>query len=174
LRLHQAHFDPDNLSVAPAHQSQSSNMADTLKNMPLPTIDRPFGVELWPIFDTAYRIVMGSPPTKFMFIPGVTPLSTITACATMLITYYMTIFGGREVMKNRQPFNLNGLFMVHNLLLTAISFILLVLFVEQLVPTLWHNGIFFAVCDKRGGWTPHLVTLYYVRPPQPLFVKPSN
>ena len=138
-------------------------MADALRKIPLPTIDRPFGIELWPFFDHAYSKLVGYPPTKFVFIPGVTPLSTLASCAGILITYYITIFAGREAMKNVRPFNLNGLFMVHNLYLTVISAILLVLFVEQLVPTVWRNGIFFSICDHRGGWTPPLVTLYYVR-----------
>ena len=65
-------------------------------------------------------------------------------------------------MKNREPFKLNGLFMIHNLYLTFISGILLVLFIEQLVPTLWRQGVFYAICDHRGGWTPPMVVLYYV------------
>ena len=137
-------------------------MANALKNIPSPTLHRPFAVELWPIFDAAYSKVAGYPPTKFVFVPGVTPMSTFYSCAAMLITYYITIFGGRELMKNAQPFNLNSLFMIHNLYLTIISAVLLVLFIEQLVPTVWANGIFYAICDPRGGWTAPLVTLYYV------------
>ena len=137
-------------------------MADILKSVHLPTLDRPFGIELWPYFSTAYSKLMGFPPTKFVFVPGVTPLSTLSACATMLITYYVTIFAGREFMRNREPFKLNGLFMLHNLYLTLISGVLLALFVEQLLSTIWRNGIFYAICDYRGGWTAPLVTLYYV------------
>lgn len=66
-------------------------------------------------------------------------------------------------MKNREPFKLNSLFMVHNLALTIISGVLLSLFAEQLVPTVARNGVFYAICDYRGGWTAPLVTLYYVR-----------
>lgn len=65
-------------------------------------------------------------------------------------------------MKNREPVKLNALFMVHNLYLTVASAIMLVLFIEQLVPTVWRRGIFFAICDHRGGWTRELVVLYYV------------
>lgn len=68
-------------------------------------------------------------------------------------------------MKNREPFKLNGLFMVHNLALTIISGVLLALFTEQLLPTIARNGVFYAICDHRGGWTAPLVTLYYVRTP---------
>ena len=136
---------------------------DSLKSIPRPTLDRPFAIELWPLFDKAYAQAAGFSANKFVFVPGETPLSTLTASATMLITYYVTIFAGREFMKNREPFKLNGLFMVHNLLLTAISGTLLALFTEQLVPTVWRNGIFYAICDHRGGWTTPLVILYYVR-----------
>lgn len=137
-------------------------MADVFKNIPLPTLDRPFAVELWPYFDAIYTKITGYAATKFVFVPGVTPMSTLSACAATLIAYYVAIFGGRELMKNQQPFNLNGLFMAHNLGLTIISAVLLVLFIEQLVPTVWRGGIFYAICDIRGGWTAPLVTLYYV------------
>jgi len=65
-------------------------------------------------------------------------------------------------MRNRKPFKLNGPFMVHNFYLTAISAILLALFLEQLIPTVYNHGIFYAICDVKGGWTPPLVTLYYL------------
>ena len=138
--------------------------ADALKAIPfaVPTLDIPFGVELWPIFEQVYTKVMGYSPTAFNFVPGHTPLSTLQATATMLITYYVTVFVGREFMKNRQPFKLNGLFMIHNLYLTLASGVMLALFVEQLVPTVWRRGVFFAICDHRGGWTKPLITLYYV------------
>lgn len=89
-------------------------------------------------------------------------MSTLKATVVLLSTYYITVFAGREVMKNRAPLNLNRLFMVHNLYLTIISGTLLALFIEQLLPTVWRNGIFFAICDHRGGWTEPLVALYYV------------
>ncbi|KAL2010684.1 hypothetical protein VTN00DRAFT_6491 [Thermoascus crustaceus] len=135
---------------------------DALKNITLPTIDRPFGIELWPIFDKAFTSVVGYSPTEFKFVEGVTPMSTFKETAAALITYYIIIFGGREVMKNFPALKLNGLFMIHNFYLTAISAILLALFIEQLLPTLWRHGIFFAICDHNGGWTPPLVVLYYL------------
>ncbi|KAL9071014.1 MAG: hypothetical protein Q9161_004514 [Pseudevernia consocians] len=133
-----------------------------LGSIPFPTLDRPFIVELWPQFDKLYSRVVGHSANKFVFVPGATPLSTFTATVTMLITYYVTVFAGREFMKNREPFKLNSLFMVHNLALTIISGVLLALFTEQLVPTIARNGVFYAICDHRGGWTAPLVTLYYL------------
>ena len=137
--------------------------SEDLSYIPLPTLDRPFIVELWPHFDQLYSRIVGHPASNFVFVPGVTPLSTFKATATMLVTYYLTVFAGREFMKSREPFKLTGLFMVHNLALTIISAVLLALFTEQLVPTIARNGVFYAICDHRGGWTARLVTLYYVR-----------
>lgn len=137
-------------------------MADLLQKVPMPTLDRPFGVHLWPIFDKAYEQVMGYPASHFQFIEGVTPMSTFKETATMLVVYYVVIFGGREVMKNFSALKLNTLFMIHNFLLTAISAILLALFVEQLLPTLVRHGVFYSICDHRGGWTQPLIILYYV------------
>ncbi|KAL1850277.1 Fatty acyl-CoA elongase/Polyunsaturated fatty acid specific elongation enzyme [Paecilomyces lecythidis] len=137
-------------------------MADALKNLPLPTLDRPFGIELWPIFDKAFEAVVGYPAHDFRFVEGVTPMSTLKETAISLVSYYIIIFGGREIMKNFGPQKLNGLFMIHNFILTAVSAILLALYIEQLLPTIWRHGIFFAICNHEGGWTRELVVLYYL------------
>ncbi|KAL4929736.1 elongation of very long chain fatty acids protein [Aspergillus undulatus] len=133
-----------------------------LQNIEKPSIDRPFGIELWPIFDKAFEAVMGYPASEFEFVEGKTPMSTLPETAVMLIVYYVTIFGGREIMKNRPAFKLSFLFKVHNLILTVVSAILLALFVEQLLPTLWNHGVFYTICDHRGGWTQPLIVLYYL------------
>ncbi|KAL9619421.1 MAG: hypothetical protein Q9160_005932 [Pyrenula sp. 1 TL-2023] len=135
---------------------------EQLKSISLPTIDRPFGVELWPHFVKAYSAVMGYSPTDFKFVPGKTPMSTWQETAGVLVSYYIIIFGGRQFMKNRPAYKLNGFFMIHNFYLTTISAILLALFAEQLIPTVWNNGVFFAICNHKGGWTKELVTLYYL------------
>ncbi|KAL4959808.1 elongation of very long chain fatty acids protein [Aspergillus stella-maris] len=133
-----------------------------LKDIQRPSIDRPFGIELWPIFDKGFELVMGYPASEFKFVEGETPMSTFKETAAMLIVYYITIFGGRELMKNREPFKLSFLFKVHNLVLTIVSAVLLALFVEQLLPTLWNHGVFYSICDHRGGWTQPLIVLYYL------------
>jgi fatty acid elongase 3 len=51
--------------------------------------------------------------------------------------------------------------MAHNFVLTAISGALLVLFAEQLIPTLWRHGLYENICGA-SGWTQPLVVLYYV------------
>ncbi|KAF2865778.1 GNS1/SUR4 family-domain-containing protein [Massariosphaeria phaeospora] len=127
-----------------------------------PTLDRPFGLQLWPIFEKAYEATIGYKPQDFRFTSGETPISTLQTCATILASYYIVIFGGRELMRRREPFQLNGLFKLHNFYLTVISGVLLALFAEQLIPTIYRHGIFFAVCDHAGGWTDKMVILYYL------------
>lgn len=128
----------------------------------VPTLDRPFGLALWPIFEKAYGAVLGYAPQDFKFVAGKTTLSTLSAVVPLLLTYYITIFGGREVMRNRKPFELSFLFKLHNFYLTVISGVLLALFAEQLIPELVRNGVFHGICTHEGGWTNKLVILYYV------------
>ena len=127
-----------------------------------PSLDRPFGLALWPIFQKGFESVKGYKPQDFRFVPGETPISTLKATAAILVSYYFIIFGGRELMRNRPAYQLNFLFKVHNFYLTAISFCLLALFAEQLIPVVTRHGVFFAICDRQGGWTDKLVILYYV------------
>lgn len=136
-------------------------MPDWLEVGP-PSLDRPFGVHLWPIFSHAFHALLGYKPEHWRFEQGVTPMSTMPQTAAALISYYLIIFGGREIMKERGALKLNGLFKVHNLYLTIISGVLLLLFLEQLIPTVVRHGVFYAVCDYDGGWTPQLVILYYL------------
>ena len=129
----------------------------------LPTVDRPFGIELWPIFDVVFEKVVGYPAHKFQFIPGWTYLSTVKEVAAAIAAYYAIIWGGYWIMKTQPSLKLNGLFMAHNLFLTMLSAALLALFIEQLFPIIWRNGIFYSICSPNC-WTQKIVTLYYVQP----------
>ncbi|KAI0014820.1 GNS1/SUR4 membrane protein [Xylariomycetidae sp. FL0641] len=131
-------------------------------SFPVPTLDRPFGIYLWPHFSKAFEMVAGYPAEDFRFEVGKTPMSTLRETLVFIVIYYTVIFGGREWMRGREPFKLKGLFLIHNFYLTAISAILLALFIEQLLPTVVRHGIFYAICDKEGGWTQPLVVLYYL------------
>lgn len=135
---------------------------DILNSVPRPTIDRPFAIELWPIFDKVFTSVVGYPTADFEFVKGSTPMSTLETTVTALISYYVIMFGGREIMRNCSALKLNGLFKLHNLFLTTASAILLALFIEQLLPTLWNHGVFYTICNREGGWTKPLLVLYFV------------
>ncbi|TVY40932.1 putative elongation of fatty acids protein [Lachnellula occidentalis] len=133
-----------------------------LESLPIPSLDRPFGVHLWPLFSKAFELVAGYPADEFKFVAGETPMSTLRDTSIFVAVYYTIIFSGREWMRNREPFKLKSLFLIHNFVLTAVSAILLALFIEELLPTVVRKGIFYAICDHDGGWTQPLVVLYYL------------
>ncbi|KAI9750357.1 MAG: hypothetical protein M1815_001845 [Lichina confinis] len=135
---------------------------NTLLDPAWPSLERPFGIQLWPLFDKAFASVMGYGAEDFRFVAGKTTMSTLKETAGLIVAYYVVILCGREFMRNRKPLRLTGLFMIHNLYLTLISGTLLALFVEQLLPTLSKHGIFYSICNHEGGWTKPLVTLYYL------------
>jgi len=62
-------------------------------------------------------------------------------------------------MKNRPPMKLQGLFQLHNILLSAGSALLLALMVEEIAPLLFKNGVFWAMCDD-DMWTNRLEFYY--------------
>lgn len=129
------------------------------------SVEKPFIVALWPLFDQAVSTVTGGRfvPSEFEFVPGQTTFSTFPVVAVAISVYYTVIFGGNYLFKkfHIKPFVLNSLFQVHNLALTTLSLTLLTLMVEQLIPMIWNNGIFFAICDD-AAWTQPLVCLYYL------------
>lgn len=77
------------------------------------------------------------------------------------ITYFIVIFGGRFLMTNVAPFKLKVPFMIHNVLLTLVSGILLVLMVEQIFPIFYRHGLMAAICANET-WTQPLELLYYL------------
>lgn len=77
------------------------------------------------------------------------------------ITYFIVIFGGRFLMTNLPAFKLQIPFMIHNVLLTLVSGILLVLMIEQVFPIFYHKGLLAAICADET-WTQPLELLYYL------------
>jgi fatty acid elongase 3 len=91
-----------------------------------------------------------------------TPFSTWTEVLSIVGLYYVVIFGGQAPMSNRKSWNLGLLVPAHNLLLSVTSGLLLLLYLEEILPTIAHNGLLYAMCTHAGGWTRRLVVLYYV------------
>jgi fatty acid elongase 3 len=87
------------------------------------------------------------------YVAGQTPISTHKAVATALVSYLAIIFGTRELMKTRQPLRLNGLFQLHNIILTVGSGLLLVCMAEEVIPIIWRTGLFDSACSTKS-WTP--------------------
>ncbi|CCE63445.1 hypothetical protein TPHA_0E03550 [Tetrapisispora phaffii CBS 4417] len=129
-----------------------------------PTVDLPFfNISLWNIFNKTMTVLSGGKfvPDEFKFVQGQLPLSELNHVLVGIATYYVVIFGGKFLLRNREPYKLNAIFQLHNIFLTFVSFSLLVLMIEQLFPIIYRNGIFFGICDI-SAWKPELVTLYYL------------
>lgn len=100
------------------------------------------------------------------YVAGQTPISTNKAVGTALVSYLAIIFGLQELMKTRQPLKLNGLFQLHNVILTLGSGLLLACMTEEVIPLLWRTGLFRAACSK-DSWTPVRVVCPLPVPPIP-------
>ncbi|WOO85761.1 Putative elongation of fatty acids protein 1 [Vanrija pseudolonga] len=103
-----------------------------------------------------------NPPKQFVeWIPGQTPLSTNKTVLVAVVTYLAVIFGGRELMRNRQPFKLKFLFQLHNVFLSSGSLLLLALILEQIVPLYWKHGFYWSICNP-AAFTKTLTTYYII------------
>lgn len=92
------------------------------------------------------------PPQYTSYIPGKTPLSTPVEVFPALAAYLLVIFSVRAYMKDKPPMKLQFLFQVHNLFLSSGSLLLVTLILEQVIPLVWKQGVFWGMCNE-GMWT---------------------
>jgi len=116
-------------------------------------------VLLTPLWESLYKSITGQDEIFFNF--SQVPLNSALDVTFVVFAYLIGIFGLQFFMKNQKPLYLNGLFIIHNLFLTAISLILLVLMLEQQVPIIFEHGIFWSICNKNA-YTEPLRVLYYI------------
>ncbi|KAJ2358282.1 Fatty acyl-CoA elongase/Polyunsaturated fatty acid specific elongation enzyme [Coemansia erecta] len=117
-----------------------------------------FSPDFW--LAETYR-VLGYDKSQWRWVNGETHLSTWREVGVGMAVYLGVIFGIQFLMRSRKPFKLTRLAQIHNLGLTLISLVLLVLYVEELTPIISQGGLFHAVCAEEA-WTQRLEVLYYL------------
>ncbi|KAJ1986431.1 Fatty acyl-CoA elongase/Polyunsaturated fatty acid specific elongation enzyme [Coemansia spiralis] len=108
----------------------------------------------------SYR-ALGMDKSQWRWVNGSTPLSTWREVGIGMAVYLGAIFGIQFAMRSFKPFKLTRLAQIHNLFLTLVSLVLLVLYVEELLPIISEGGLFYAVCNEKA-WTQKLEVLYYL------------
>ncbi|GCE97302.1 elongation of fatty acids protein [Zygosaccharomyces mellis] len=129
----------------------------------VPSIVHPFGLELWPIFSKGFEKFLGYPAEDFRYIEGQTFMADGWKAMGVIAFYITLISGGQWFLRkvSAPPMKLHVLTSLHNVLLTLMSLVLLLLLAEQLVPMIYEHGLFYAICDEQA-FAPKLVTLYYL------------
>ncbi len=132
-------------------------------NVEIPSIETPFGLKLWPVFNEfVSHLTFGKfVPSEFQYIENETFMSSNKEVFIGILIYYFIITIGQLVFKKLSPLKLQFLFQLHNLFLTTASLTLLLLLIEQISPILINHGIFYAICSPNS-WNQKLVTIYYL------------
>lgn len=147
----------------PYYISQINKHTPDFVSVSVPSVERPFGVHLWPIFNklittlTQGRFV----PDEFEYVQGETFMSTPREVAITIIAYYVTITLGQVIFKKLNAWKLGALFQLHNLFLTIASGTLLCLLFEQVLPNVVNNGILHAICSPKS-WHHKVIVIYYL------------
>ncbi|CAO1629352.1 unnamed protein product [Parajaminaea phylloscopi] len=95
--------------------------------------------------------------------PGRTPFSTFYLVAVTGLAYLVVVLGGRELMRKYRipPMELRSLFVLHNILLSVGSGLLLACFLEEILPIWYQHGFFAAICAQES-WTQRMEALYII------------
>ena len=97
-----------------------------------------------------YILTDSIPLSLRSYIRGETPVSTWPSVISMTATYLAIVFGTQEVMKGRAPLELTALFRAHNILLSAFSFVLMVLLGEEVALTWRRVGTYDMLCAEEA------------------------
>jgi len=125
------------------------------------SLQRPFGVQLYPMFESAYHALTGKSTDVFDFnVPGLFG-NNITDVTLVIVSYLTIIFAIQAWMVSRKRFDLKPAFCVHNLFLSLGSLVLFALYVEKLLPMIVQHGFYYSICSQ-DAFTNNLAALHYV------------
>ncbi|PVU92704.1 hypothetical protein BB559_003628 [Furculomyces boomerangus] len=147
---------PIELSKDEAHEN--THLSSFPSSMVMAFIPRFHSPDFWlaRVFD-----LFGVNKQEWKYIPGQTKFTTWSEVLMGTTIYLLIVFGGKAVMKNQKPFELKTVWRFHNLTLTVMSLLLLILFAEQLIPNLLNHSLFWNICH-RNAWNAKLELLYYI------------
>ncbi|ONH64981.1 Elongation of fatty acids protein 2 [Cyberlindnera fabianii] len=134
----------------PYYISQINKHTPDFVSVSVPSVERPFGVHLWPIFNklittlTQGRFV----PDEFEYVQGETFMSTPREVAITIIAYYVTITLGQVIFKKLNAWKLGALFQLHNLFLT-IALVIVIYYLNYLTKYVEFIDTLFLVVKKK-------------------------
>eukprot|EP01113_Clastostelium_recurvatum_P024033 TRINITY_DN2867_c0_g1_i2.p2 TRINITY_DN2867_c0_g1~~TRINITY_DN2867_c0_g1_i2.p2 ORF type:complete len:282 (-),score=45.66 TRINITY_DN2867_c0_g1_i2:968-1813(-) len=99
-----------------------------------------------------YTKTLASLGHDFQWKTGVTPFSQLHEALIAVAIYLATVYTLQWFMKDKQPMKLRALAIIHNLILSVGSLVVLLAITYYVTPWFWRKGAEDVVCDIRGDY----------------------
>ncbi len=106
-------------------------------------------------------------PAQFNFEKHATWTADPYFVGGVMTIYFLFVFASFQLrpffvqISKTIPNTLQLIFVVHNIILSAVSFILLLLIVENLMPRVLQNGLMWGLCHQEAYEADHRLEFYY-------------
>jgi len=105
---------------------------------------------LTPIFTNIFTKLTGQDPKDFRFKQGNVPLSQLHEVVFGFALYLTVVFSIQHIMKKHNPIRLKWFNFLHNCILCVGSAILVTLFMEIIIPMIYHHGFYYSICNPAA------------------------